>query len=86
MKKYKYRVVFEDDSAFGDWEFDLFTTEQKSYEEIESLIMYWVEVNDNNEEGYSPCDIMDDLVNNNPGWRWKDADDSIIITGWEPTN
>jgi hypothetical protein len=81
MKEYKTRIRFCD-NAFGDWVFNLFTTEPASKEDIESLIDYWAEVNDRNADDYSPVDIMDDIVADHDGWRWEDGDDELIITNW----
>lgn len=81
MKEYKYRIRFYD-KASGDWVFNLVTTEPKTQDEIESLIDYWAEVNSRNVENYCPVDIMDDIVENNDGWRWEDGDSELLITDW----
>lgn len=83
-KEYRYRIVFHDEPAFDPWVFNLFTTEQKTNSDIESLIEYYSEVNSRNHEsgGYCPVDIMDDLVRDNDGWRWEDGDDEIVIMNW----
>lgn len=81
MSEYKYRIRFCD-NAFGDWVFNLVTTEPKTQDEIESLIDYWAEVNDRNADDYSPVDIMDDIVSDHDGWRWEDGDDELLIVNW----
>ena len=81
MSEYKYRIRFCD-NAFGDWVFNLITTEPASKENIESLIDYWAEVNDRNADDYCPVDIMDDIVSNHDGWRWEDGDDELLIVNW----
>lgn len=81
MIEYKYRIRFCD-NAFGDWTFNLFTTEPKTQDELESLIDYWGEVNDRNKGDYSPVDIMDDIVADHDGWRWEDGDEELLILNW----
>ena len=86
MNEYKYRIRFCD-NEFGDWVFNLITTEPASKEDIESLIDYWAEVCDRNIENYCPVDIMDHLVDenfasNHPGWRWEDGDEELLIVDW----
>ena len=69
-KKKVFNIVFRDDQ--GDWLITLITTDERSPEEIESLIDYYDEVNSRNSEEYSPLDIMVDIVDANPGWYWCD--------------
>ena len=69
-KKKVFNIVFRDDQ--GDWLIMLITTDERSPEEIESLIDYYDEVNSRNSEEYSPLDIMVDIVDANPGWYWCD--------------
>lgn len=69
-KKKVFNIVFRDDG--DDWFMTLVTTEEKTVEEINSLIDYYDEVNARNTEDYSPLDIMDDVVDANPGWYWCD--------------
>ena len=78
----RYKITFEDSPE--DWVFFLFTNEEKTKNEIGSLIDYWAEVNAHNSDDYSPCDIMDDLVADHDGWRWESDmfDDEICIKNW----
>ncbi len=69
-KKKVFNIVFRDDDE--DWQMMLVTTEEKTADEIESLIDYYDEVNGRNMGDYSPVDIMDDIVEANPGWQWYD--------------
>lgn len=67
----------------GDYDILLHTTEPMSFEEIESGILYWAEINSHNKEDYSPVDIMDDLCDNHDGWWWEDGDrEDIYIAEW----
>lgn len=79
--EFKYRIRFCD-TAFGDWVFNLFTTEPMPQDEIESLIDLWEEVNSANKGDYSPVDIMDDIVADRQGWRWEDGETELIIVNW----
>ena len=81
-KEYRYRIIFHDKPAFDPWVFNLFTTEQKTNSDIESLIDYYSELNSRNQEVYCPVDIMDDLVADHPGWRWEDGDEEITIMNY----
>lgn len=77
-KEFRQRIRFRDD-RFGDWVFTLITTEEKTRDDIESLIYYWADVNDRNKEDYSPVDVMDDIVYDHDGWRWEDGDDELVV-------
>ena len=80
MEDWTYPIRFVDE--IQDWSFILHTTEEKSDEEIISLVEYWAEVNNRNLEHYSPVDIMDDIVESHPGWSWDDGIDDIVIRNW----
>ncbi len=78
-RRTKFNIIFKDKY---DWYITLYTTEPKTENEITSLISYWVEVNGHNFEDYSPCDIMDDICDNNE-WYWTDTEiKTIIIDDW----
>lgn len=79
--KSEFRVVFRDYP--DEWEFILYTDHPMSADEVESLVLYWTEVNDRNFSVYTPVDIMDDLCENK-GWEWADGDyEDIYIANWK---
>lgn len=75
--KTEFKIIFGD-SVLGNWYIKLITSEKKSVEQIKSLI-------NNYTTEYSPCDIMDDLCENHPGWRWEDWDtqEDLYVPAWE---
>ena len=82
-KRCEFKLAFKDKDGFDDWKMTLKTTEPKTEAEIISLIDYYAEVNERNNEGdYSPVCILDDLCEEK-GWSWEDRDfDEIKIIEW----
>ena len=84
--KTEFNIVFKDYN-FYDWHFKLFTTEPKTDEEIEDMIMDFADMCNATRDEYSPVDIMDKLVDymvsTGRDWYWTDMDcNNIEIRGW----
>lgn len=84
--KTEFYLIFKDPD-YRDWHIKLFTTEPKTDEEIEELIMNFSDMCNTGLDTYSPVDIMDRLVDymvsTGRDWYWTDADyDAIEIDGW----
>ena len=61
MRKTRFDLVFKDPNNM-DWHITLHTSEPKTDEEIEDLIMNFADMCNTDGYEYSPVDIMDRLV------------------------
>lgn len=77
-EEYRRRVVFWDD-YFGDWDFAIVTPEFMTDEQIERIIVEQIGKTAEKSDDYCPVDIMDDIVEAHPGWRWEDAESPVMI-------
>lgn len=86
MRKTVFNLVFKDDPVFGDWHIKLHTSEPKTEDEVEELIMNFSDICNALLDDYSPVDVMDRLVDyiNETGrdWWWEDGDESLVIIDW----
>lgn len=85
MRKTRFDLVFKDPNNM-DWHITLHTSEPKTDEEIEDLIMNFADMCNTDGYEYSPVDIMDRLVdymeNEDRYWWWEDGIDCLEITDW----
>ena len=84
--KTKFNLIFKDPN-YKDWKMTLYTSEPITENEIKELILDFSETCNESMFDYSPCDIMDLLVdymqNNERDWYWTDMDyDAIEIACW----
>lgn len=83
-KRTVFNLIFKD-KEYCDWYITLYTTEPKTEKDILNLIEYYGEMNARNfgDYSYSPCDIMDDMCDNNDGWYWTDWNIEIVtVQDW----
>lgn len=84
MRKTRFDLVFKDPNNM-DQHITLHTSEPKTDEEIEDLIMNFADMCNTDGYEYSPVDIMDRLCymeNEDRYWWWEDGIDCLEITDW----
>ena len=88
-KKTEFDLIFKD-YDYKDWFITLHTSEPKTNDEIEDIIMTYADIVSNGilSEDYCPVDIMDRLCDamqdEGRDWYWADAIiDEVVINGWK---